>query len=83
MLISSAEILPDLGRYAFFYKNYRGETLLADRHDNFKVVQDLTHEYAGHCGIIEKQWNDDFELYTDEVLEYIFEGEYWSYEYLV
>lgn len=77
-------ITPDtfFERYVFFYKTHDGSTLLADRH-TWEVVQDLTHEYAGNCGLIEKNWNDDFELYTDEILEYIFEGQYWSYEYLV
>lgn len=80
---SSSITLPKVGRYVFFYKNHNGDSWLIDRHDN-KIVQDLTHEYAGHCSIIEKQWNDDFDLYTDEVLQYVLGNEqYWSYDHLL
>lgn len=70
-------------RYRLFQFN-SGQIYMLDRFDNHKIVQDLTNDIS-ISAIIRELWNNDFELYTDEVLDYVIDSKekYWSYDYLI
>lgn len=68
-------------RYRLFH--FTGRAYLLDRFDSHKIVVDITFD---HNPLIRQQWNDDFDLYTNEVIDYVIgdmdKEKYWSYEYI-